>query len=246
MVDQINSKDINAFNSKLELLANKKINKTNAFEMRISDYVDRIFIDDPNVLEREKKWQHFADGVDYCAQIYGFCVDHVYSETFQLNGSINRAKVAPEGDSDPEGLSGDEDTLEEAKQKKAKKRPGALTLETKPELLDCASFNQEMQFDNSFRQLSGKFDIGSSRGALLSVLETTEDIDLPMDDFETTKMVPEEPKMIKIDLPQIAGRPLAQKSLNDFSMKVLEIDEQEMIESYFNESLQIPPEQIMD
>ena len=50
--------------------------------MRISDYVDRIFIDDPNVLEREKKWQHFADGVDYCAQIYGFCVDHVYSETF--------------------------------------------------------------------------------------------------------------------------------------------------------------------
>ena len=58
-----------------------------------------------------------------------------------------------------------------------------------------------MQFDNSFRQLSGKFDIGSSRGALLSVLETTEDIDLPMDDFETTKMVPEEPKMIKIDLP---------------------------------------------
>ena len=49
--------------------------------------------------------------------------------------------MAPECDSDPEGLSGDEDTLEEAKQKKAKKRPGALTLETKPELLDCASFN---------------------------------------------------------------------------------------------------------
>jgi uncharacterized protein YifE (UPF0438 family) len=49
----------------LRMLDAKKINRANAFEMRVTDYVDMVFAEGEASVDREYMWRNYSTGIDY-------------------------------------------------------------------------------------------------------------------------------------------------------------------------------------
>jgi hypothetical protein len=81
------------FVSVREKLSTNKVNKNNAFEMRIANYIEEIFIGIGADYSKESMWQKYSAGVDSTTSIYGYCVDHVYSETYKMSKTLSRKEV---------------------------------------------------------------------------------------------------------------------------------------------------------
>jgi condensin complex subunit 2 len=148
------------------MLHSNKVDKSNAFQFRVADFVSKIFKSSAqDSIEREYLWQRYSSGIDSCAKIYGFCVDFVYSEAFKVLGGVNRSNI--------------EDEEEETGEKKKKKgRAGLATLERNPEAITTTKFEFATTFDPYYKQLSAAFDSAGSRGLLLAHIRVNEALEL--------------------------------------------------------------------
>lgn len=143
------------------------IDKTNALQFKVADFVSKIFKSSEDVdVERDFVWQNYSTCIDSCAKIYGFSVDFVYSEAFKVLGGVNRTHV-PEDE-------------EEETDEKIKKRvnPGLSTLERHPENITTNKFEFATSFDPYYKQLSAAFDSAGSRGLLLGNLRVNNALEL--------------------------------------------------------------------
>jgi hypothetical protein len=73
-----------------ELLTRNKVTKTNAFENRIMDEIDRLFAE-ARLKLTEEQWRHFSTVLDTCGRIYGLCVDNIHDEVFKMRGGVSRS-----------------------------------------------------------------------------------------------------------------------------------------------------------
>mmetsp|Transcript_26202 Transcript_26202/g.46768 ORF Transcript_26202/g.46768 Transcript_26202/m.46768 type:complete len:539 (+) Transcript_26202:1672-3288(+) len=152
----------------VEMLHANKVDKTNAFQFRVADFVSKFFRSSVAAdIEREFVWQRYSSGIDSCAKIYGFCVDFVHSEAFKILGGVNRSNVVDE----------DEEEVGEGK-KKRKGNAGIATLEKNPESITTNKFEFATTFDPYYKQLSTAFDSAGSKGLLLSNLRVNEGLEL--------------------------------------------------------------------
>jgi condensin complex subunit 2 len=149
-----------------------KVNKSNAFQSRVADFVSKFISSSAeDNLEKEHLWQQYSSGIDSCAKVYGFCVDFVYSEAFKVLGGVNRSNAdVVEDEEDEEERSADK--------KKRKVCAGLATLERNPEAITTNKFEFALTFDPYYKQLSSAFDSAGSRGLLLANLRINEAMEL--------------------------------------------------------------------
>jgi Condensin complex subunit 2 len=80
------------FKEAVKLLGKNKLSRNNAFELRIMDEIDSIFATARSILSVED-WRNYSTSLDTCAKVYGYCVDHVYEETFKILGGVARSSA---------------------------------------------------------------------------------------------------------------------------------------------------------
>lgn len=86
------SEALKKFEEAVWLISQNKINKTNAFEHRIMDEINAIFSDQSFLLMKgENLWKKYSVAVDSVGKIYGYCVENIYGETFDLLGQLKTA-----------------------------------------------------------------------------------------------------------------------------------------------------------
>lgn len=201
----------------VEMLHSNKVNKTNAFQFRIADFISNFFKASASTdIVREFVWQRYSSGIDSCAKIYGFCVDFVYSEAFKVLGGVNRSNIV-------------EDSEEPEEKKKKRSNAGVATLERNAESITTNKFEFATSFDPYYKQLSAAFDSAGSRGLLLGSLRINDSLELMLSSedklHQEVHMDVEGEVSIRHLLPPLEKLPLC-KELEKYAIDVVASDSQ--------------------
>ena len=75
------SESLKKFESTINLLNDNKLNKNNAFEYRIIDEINILFLDSSLFTkEKENLWQKYSLAISSIGKIYGYCVEYIHGE----------------------------------------------------------------------------------------------------------------------------------------------------------------------
>ena len=77
------------FQETFEMLQKNKISRANAFERRMEGEIDEIFRQAFRK-SNDEGWKRSSTFLDAYGKIYGYCVDHLYEESFKVLGGVNR------------------------------------------------------------------------------------------------------------------------------------------------------------
>jgi condensin complex subunit 2 len=170
---------LDKFTNVVELLHSNKINKSNAFELRIMDYINDVFRGvDGEQLDREYMWQKYSTGIDSCAKIYGYCVDFLHTETYKVLGGLNRSYLQEEQEDVEMGEESDENEERKKSKRKKTKEVGQSTLEKSEDAVNNTKLDSATDFDPYFKQISSCFDASGTTGLLLSNLKVNNRLEL--------------------------------------------------------------------
>ncbi|CAG9314239.1 unnamed protein product [Blepharisma stoltei] len=190
------SEALDRFTKVVEMLHTNKVNKSNAFELRIMDYISEVFKGvEAQSKDTEFVWQKYSTGIDSCAKIYGYCVDFIHSETFRVLGGLNRTH-APEEEENDENNENQDENVEDKPKKKKKCPGGSSTLERSADAINTTKFEKSDDFDPYFRLMSARFDASSAEGLLINNLSINGAIELILGDddrLDITEPLNQEP-----------------------------------------------------
>ena len=166
------------YHKTVEDVHRKRVNKLNAFNYRMTQYLMNVFSAFNETREQEAvKWENYGEGIDVCAEVYGYCVDFVHMSTNRLMNGLHRINGEPEeAENDPSA----DDKDQEEKPKKQKHKPlkdGLTTLEP-PESLQSKTIEKGYELDPFYAKMSSCFDAGKSEGILLNNLKVNEGLEL--------------------------------------------------------------------
>jgi condensin complex subunit 2 len=183
---------LSRFTAVVELLTSNRLTKANAFEHRITDCIDGLFRSLQETAEdNEMLWQKYSTGIDSCARVYSFCVDHLHSEIFKVLGGVTRT-----GQGQAEAVEEDE-----VKPGRVKRRTNASnTLENDEKNISLAKFEKGECADPYFKIVSSKFDVANSKGLLLNNLSVNGKGDLMMGEEDCPNEIEEIDKMTEVEL----------------------------------------------
>lgn len=162
------SEALDRFSSAIDLLSRNKMNRANAFENRIIDFIENIFEEFEKEGSIENVWQRYTTGIDACGKIYGYCVDSIHSDVLGILQGLNRDGANQEVD---------QEDLKQDKKKK-KKFMGVKTLVEKEEEITTNKFDRFEEFDMYFKTVSSKFDASNYKGLLLNNVSVSSNLDL--------------------------------------------------------------------
>lgn len=154
------------FQKTVEMLSKNKVTKNNAFENRLLDK-NCSLIDNARQGASEEKWRYYSTIVDACGRVYGFCVDHVYEETFKILGGVIRSN---ENDAN----------IENRSQSYQKKNPvhGVLTIEHNESAMTIKDLDKLEKTDPFLESMRKKFDSNKFCTMLLNTILINSNLDL--------------------------------------------------------------------
>ena len=150
---------VRALQTTIELTTNKKVNAKNAFSVDL-DCLNNIqeFMKAQNI---DKKWINTGEAIGAGAQVYGFRVDNVHSETYRMLSGITRNVRSGEQEIVLEGVHDrDEDVRDSAHDSTEdnKKRRQKVKMSTNPEKtlekesnINLTSFDTSHEVDPLFK-----------------------------------------------------------------------------------------------
>lgn len=203
------------FQKTVEMLSKNKVTKTNAFENRLLDKNYNL-IDNAREGGSEEKWRFYSTIVDACGKVYGYCVDHVYEETFKILGGVIRTH---ENDQNPENrLQGYQ-----------KKNPvhGILTIEPNESAMTIRELDKLEKTDPFIASMKKKFDSNKFCTMLLNTILTNSNLDLvysPDDKIFSSDLNNEEFHLKQESLPTL-------NELDLFAMEICPFLEKSLIKS---------------
>lgn len=209
----LQTEGLEKFQKTVMLLLKNKVNKSNAFENRMIDEIDKIFI-----LARanfgEEQWRQFSTVLDACGKIYGYCVDHLHEEAFKILGGVNRTV-------DSERLAD-----QKAPILARKIMQGGSTLEQNECAINFKEFEKCLKSDPFFSAMSKKFDSSIASSMLLN--NTTINAELNLVLTPDDKVIGKElnPMMAEVNLEGIVTFSENELVKMVFSKKILDIESQ--------------------
>lgn len=150
-----NSEAFEKFQKTAELVARNKLNKSNAFDNRLTDEIEVIFNEIMQSVDHN--WTHFSLFIEACGKIYGYCVDYLHDETYKILGGVNRAVENEQNIQDKPPSS----------QKKCLLH-GQNTLETHESLLNIKDLDTLNAENPSFAFYRGSIDSSEFSGLILN------------------------------------------------------------------------------
>ena len=156
------------FQKTAELLSRNKVNKSNAFENRLIDEVDKIF----KVLQvksEDESWVNYSTVIDACGKIYGYCVDYLHDEAFKILGGVNRTADIEQGDEDKPPILHKKFT------------PGVNTLENNELLLNMKDFDKLKNPSNCLLSISKASDSALMSGLIINNANVNGVVELVID-----------------------------------------------------------------
>ncbi|OMJ72865.1 hypothetical protein SteCoe_28580 [Stentor coeruleus] len=207
----LQSEGLEKFQKTVMLLLKNKVNKTNAFENRMIDEIDKIFL-----LARtnfgEEQWRHFSIVIDACGKIYGYCVDHLHEEAFKILGGVNRTI-----------------DLEQFSDLRApilarKNMQGGSTLEQNEWAINFKEFDRCLKSDPFFSAMSKKFNSSIASSMLLNNTNINAELDLVLTPDDKVIGKEKNPKMAEVNLEGIVTFSENELVKMDLSRKFLDIE----------------------
>ena len=156
----------------------KRVNKMNAFNYRMTQYLMNVFTAFNDQREQEGvKWETYGEGIDVCAEVYGYCVDFVHMSTNRLMNGLHRINGEPEV-VESDHSSDEKDPDDRPKKQKRKALQDGLTTLDPPEALQSKTIEKGYELDPFYAKMSSCFDAGKSEGILLNNLKVNEGLEL--------------------------------------------------------------------
>lgn len=166
------------YNKTVEDVHRKKVNKMNAFNYRMTQYLMNVFTAFNDQREQEGvKWETYGEGIDVCAEVYGYCVDFVHMSTNRLMNGLHRINGEPEV-VESDHSSDEKDPEDKPKKPKRKALQDGLTTLDPPEALQSKTIEKGYELDPFYAKMSSCFDAGKSEGILLNNLKVNEGLEL--------------------------------------------------------------------
>ena len=159
---------LDKFQKTAELLSRNKVNKSNAFENRLIDEVDKIF----KVLQvksEDESWVNYSTVIDACGKIYGYCVDYLHDEAFKILGGVNRTADIEQGDEEKPPILHKKFT------------PGVNTLENNEILLNMKDFDKLKSPSNCLLSIAKTSDSALMSGLIINNANVNGVVELVID-----------------------------------------------------------------